>query len=421
MKHLIFFIAISIIIAGCNKDDGNIKPQSGIVIKGSIPNSETLSSYLREGQVLSLSDATQVLVFNLGRYYICDITDGSFSISPEWGTAIALLFLDANNQYIGNLSSQGLNLLPLGNLTDSSNTVIDLSTLTLDGTTVIPSHDPLGNEIIISEEEINILKAVGQYYESIAKNIDANNDGVPDILNQTQIRLSSGFSFLNCGHWGHKDAVPVINNSTEMVVYYGVGITGGDSLSFTNNNITFSGPAGDPYNDITIFEPRVYPNAGFYASAKRIETGMPLDTIHGPKWLPFKKGTYTLRLDDRSYTLDYANNNAYSSLVLAVPTLNINSESYLTSISLEYKLINGSLVNPANILTNVYSQIAAGDDRGTIRKNYDIYNSPIACLSVKTGFDAIVPVSPIYIPEKIQKVLIWYQDLIGNDYALVWE
>jgi hypothetical protein len=43
---------------------------------------------------------------------------------------------------------------------------------------VIPSHDPLGNEIIISEAEINSLNLISGFFETIARNIDTNNDGL---------------------------------------------------------------------------------------------------------------------------------------------------------------------------------------------------------------------------------------------------
>jgi len=395
---------------------------SGIVVKGSIPKIQAQSSNLRAGQTLSLSDATRVLVSNFGRYNIYDIIDGSFSFSPEWGTGIALLFLDANNQYIGNLSSRGLNLLPLGKLSEGENTVIDLSMLSLDGTTVIPSHDPLGNEIIISEEEINILKAVGSYYESIAKNIDADNDGVPDALGGTQLFLSSTFVFVDCGHWGYNDTVPVINGESEMFLNSKINFESGMNLPMSASNISFSGPAGDPYNDISLFISTPSYRLGH---ASRISYNVPVGFPFGEIMLPFKKGIYTLTLDEKNYTLDYSNNNAYSNLVLAVPTLHTNSEGLISSISLDYKLLDSTVVDPANLLTSVQAQIVVNDENG-LYKQYDVWNGgggagPLGSLTVKTGFDALVPGSPIDIPEKIIMVSIWYQDLLGNSYALLWK
>ena len=146
MKLQVLMIAMALLVVSCNKDnDSNNK---GILIKGTIP-AKAKSADSKADIALSLSDAKKVLVFSKYYYSLTDIVDGGFSVTGRIGTGVALIFLDANNQYIGNLSSQGLNMLPLGNLTNGDNTQIDLSTLTLVGNSVIPSHDPLGNEIII--------------------------------------------------------------------------------------------------------------------------------------------------------------------------------------------------------------------------------------------------------------------------------
>ncbi len=194
MKNLIVVIAVLMLIASCKKDNNSNSGNSGIVIKGSVKQGKSSGLAGKEGNSLSLSDAKKILVFSKYYYSLTDIVDGSFSVTGKIGTGVALIFLDANNQYIGNLSSQGLNMLPLGNLKDGNNTQIDLSTLTLSGNSVIPSHDPLGNEIIISKAEINSLKSISTYYQSIAKNIDADNDGIPDVLSNKQLVVSTIFA-----------------------------------------------------------------------------------------------------------------------------------------------------------------------------------------------------------------------------------
>jgi len=59
---------------------------------------------------------------------------------------------------------------------NGENTSIDLADLTLVGNSIIPSHDPFGNEIIISEAEITRLKEIDGFFESLAKNIDARQN-----------------------------------------------------------------------------------------------------------------------------------------------------------------------------------------------------------------------------------------------------
>jgi hypothetical protein len=69
-------------------------------------------------------------------------------------------FSGCRKRYIGCLCSGGLNLLLLVGPKDGDHTIIDLS-----------------------EEEIDRYKELGSYYESLSKNMDADNDGIPDILN----------------------------------------------------------------------------------------------------------------------------------------------------------------------------------------------------------------------------------------------
>ena len=114
MRNLFLLVAISIIAVSCNKDQNNGN-NSSIIIKGNIPTGSK-SSQLKAGSTLSLSDAKKVLVFSRSYYSLSDIVDGSFSVNGQIGTGVALIFLDANNKYIGNLSNENLNLLPLGNL-----------------------------------------------------------------------------------------------------------------------------------------------------------------------------------------------------------------------------------------------------------------------------------------------------------------
>ena len=208
MKNLFLVFALAMLLVSCNKDHEN--NQGGIVIKGKIL-SGSKSTNSGSDNTLTLADAKKVLVFSNKYYELYDIVDGAFSVGGEPGTGIALIFLDANNRYIGNLSAQELNMLPLGSLTNGENTSIDLSTLTMVGTSVIPAHDPFGNEIVITEAEINSLKVLGGYYASIAKNIDADNDGIPDVLSKKQLVVYSKYARFS-GKWGLNQTTPVLSD-----------------------------------------------------------------------------------------------------------------------------------------------------------------------------------------------------------------
>jgi len=414
MKNLIFMFAISIMIVSCNKDNDSEDTLNnlGIVIRGTIPVSQTKSLKVKSDNSLPLSDATKVLVFSKYYYKLYDIVNGTFSVTGQIGTGVALIFLDANNKYIGNLSSQGLNMLPLGSLSNGENTTIDLSTLTLAGNSVIPSHDPFGNEIQISETEINCLKVIDGYFENIAKNIDADNDSIPDVLSDKQLFIYTIFA-INAGNWGYNDSTPILTDSSRYYVNYMLEIIGGSGLTVSNGNISLSGPAEAPYNDIELWwygdndsDDRI----GFEATFCR-ETTAQIDAPWGSAFLPFKKGIYTLTLDDnKPLTLNYSNIDVKYNLVIVIPTLHTNSEGKLTSISFNYTLPDGTVINPACMLTDVMVQLS--------NNNYgQFYCSPR--LTSSTGLTVLTLDTPIDISSLYQMDL-WYDDLLGNSYDIIW-
>lgn len=417
MKILILLIAITIMIVSCNKDhdSGNNSNNSGIVIKGTIPGGNNKSSKINSDNPLSLSDAKKVLA--IGKYYykLYDIVNGSFSVTGQIGSGLALIFLDANNKYIGNLSSQGLNMLPLGSLSNGENTTIDLSTLTLVGNSVIPSHDPLGNEILISQTEINCLKEIDGYYEAIAKNIDTDNDGIPDVLSNKQLTIYTMFA-ISAGYAGRNDKAPLLADNYHYYVNYSLEFGGGSGLSFSGDNISLSGPIDEPYNDIKRWGYMKAPQCGgdrsfisTFCRETRADPGAPW----GSAFLPFKKGTYTLTLDgNKSFTLKYSNIDIKYNLVIVIPTLHTNSEGKLTSISFDYQLPDSTKINPASILTNVMVQLS-NNQAG------QFYVNDKSILTSTTGFKVLTLDTPLDI-STYHHMDLWYDDLLGNQYDIIW-
>jgi len=416
MKKVIFLVVIFLFVFGCRKHDdnefgnSNNSGNSVIKIKGKISATAKISgNSLKSGNLLSLADAKKVLIFNGNRYNLVDIVNGSFVANGSMGTATVLVFLDTNNKYIGNLYAGGLNVLPLDSLKDGKNTTIDLTTLTLSGTSVIPAHNPLGDEIRITDTEINCLKEASGYYESLSKNIDANNDGVPDILSSTQIYVSTLFAIF-VGKWGINTTPPAMVAIDNFYINYTLFMTGASGLSIPNGNIVLSGPDGDPYNDIA--SNGSFSNNGFVATFKR-ETRAPDGAPWGSTFLPFKGGVYTLTLGgNQIYTLNYTNIGSTGNLVLITPTLHTNSDGKLTSISLAYKLSNGSTINPSSILTQVTMQ---GND-----VNYNlVFDTSDSGLTNNTGYDSYLFKTPVDI-SAMGQLGIFYVDILGNTYNIIW-
>ena len=411
MRNLIVWVAISFVIVSCSKEGDSISNATRIVIKGIISGSNQKSTELKSDNPLSLSDANKVLVFNSSGYNLFTIEDGSFTAEALSGTATALAFLDEGNRYIGCLCAGGLNVLPLVSLKDGDNTVIDLSTLTLDGTRVIPANNPIGDEINLNEEEIARYKELGSYYESLSKNIDADNDGVPDILDKKEFNISTIFD-IYCGSWGLNNTPPRVNDTAHFFINYTMRIAGGKALIPANSNVILTGPEASPYSDI---------NQGHYATGPdcfiaffRRETPAPPGYPFGSAFLPFAQGIYTVAIDAKRYTLNYSNINAKYFFILAEPTLHTNDANEIVSVSIEYRDMNQALVNAENFVYQ--TQITMDGYQGNrLCQVGALWENPEAKTNTEI-YDFTLP-NPVPLSE-LRSLSVMYVDLIGNSYSI---
>ena len=413
MRNSIFWMIGILLFIACRKEN-NEAEKKGVTIKGKISVTKSLNNQKSNSTgSLSLADAKKVLLFAGGAKVdikFVDIINGSFTACPNMGTATALVFLNGNNQYIGTLSTRGLDLLPLGTLVNGDTTTIDLSTLTLAGTNVIPTHDPFGHEIIITDAEINGFKELDGYFESIAKNIDADNDGVLDVLSNKQMYIISSFA-ISAGTYGVDSKPAVINDNAISTINYSSWING--DLGFTTpTNSSMSGPEGSPYDTI---------RGGFIQSFDNnghgFTTGFNIGTA------PFKKGIYDLTLDDKKYTLSFSNIDAKYNLVFVTPTIHTNSDGKLSSISLTYQHSDHTIVNPENILTDVMIQL-------TDSVSHQFYNSPWlnrtggcpegSYNNCVDGLSSLTLNTPIDI-STLKHIDAVYHDILGNLYFIHWE
>lgn len=408
MKNLIFISLILIVFVSCDKENSN---SGGIIIKGRISQSSAKSSESKSASALPLSVAKKVFVVNLNngvlRSEFIDIIDGAFSVSAKLGTATAFIFLDANNTYIGTLSAQGLNLLPLSNLADDENTSIDLADLTLQGTSVIPSHDPFGKEIIISTDEINRLKEIDGFFESLAKNSDANNDGKPDVLDRRQLFIKTRFA-VKAKKWGLNNTPALLSDIDMANLDYMIELQGEDGFS-KPTQISMAGPAGNPYNDIYTYFINPDGNGGFYSGIRR--------SIYGKL---FEKGIYSINIDGYNCTMEYSNDKAGQNQIFVLPTLHTNNDGKVVSVSLEYKLPNGTSVDPVNILTDVSIQFTDANMNqfytSPYLKNEGADLNGCTCVSGVYSFTPDIPVSI----SNLKQVTVAYNDLLGNTYFINW-
>jgi hypothetical protein len=403
-RNVILLLLISFQIISCNKD--NTTNSQGIIIKGTIPVSGyTKSAKLKAANTAyTLSDATQIMVFNSsGGYALFNINDTAFAVRAMKGTASALVFLAADNSYIGCLQASGLNVLPLVSLKNGDNTVIDLSSLTLEGTNVIPSNNPIGNEINLNSEEIERYRQFGAFFGSLSKNIDADGDGKPDHFAQKALYISTIYDF-NCGMWGLNNTPPQIIDTSGFIVNNTIRIWGEKALKPVNTEITLSGPEGSPYSDI---------NKHYYSDAPDGFIAFFTHPSAAP-FFPFGDGKYFLTIDNKTYSLLYSKVDAKYFIVLAIPTVHTNSNNEITSISVEYKDIHGAKINPENFVYQTMIQLNNGVNQ--LEQIGTLWENPEA----KTNTELYNFVSEKKINEsQLTGINVCYLDLVGNSYNIV--
>ena len=408
MRDLIAVLAVCFAIAGCSSDDSN--SNNRIVIKGRISGDNQKSAGLKSADSLSLYDTKKVLVFNSSSYRLFNIDDSSFTASAFPGTATALAFLDEENRYIGCLCAGGLNVLPLVSLRDGDHTVIDLSTLTLEGTSVIPSNNPIGDEIDLTEDEIAWYRELGVYYESLSKNIDADNDDIPDILDKKAFNISTIFD-IYCGSYGLNDVPPQVNDTSGFFINYAMRIAGGKSLIPSNPDIVVSGPEASPYTDIIQTHYATGPDCfiAFFQRATPAPPGYPF----GSAFLPFEKGMYTVTLDSKNYTLNYSNISARHFFILAQPTIHTNTDNEIVSVSVEYRDMDNALVDPENFVYQTMIQLNGFQNQ--LGQIGTLWEDPEAKTNTEL-YNFVLP-DPLPLPE-LRGLTVCYLDLIGNAYNI---
>jgi len=410
MKNLIIVGVILFATLSCSKNNNQNMNIPSIVIKGTISGSNLKSNSTKSANSLSLTDAKKVLVFNSTSYKLFDIVNNSFTAKAVSGTATAIAFLDANNQYIGCLTAGGLNVLPLVSLKDGDNTVIDLSTLTLSGTSVIPANNPLGNSILLSNEAITWYKELGGYYESLSKNIDADNNGVPDILSKSDIGLSTIFN-ISCGPWTLNNTAMQVVDTNHLYINYILRMGTGKALKPVNTSVIVSGPAGAPHNDIKQMSFAFGPDC-FLASFCR-ETSTYPGNPFGSVALPFSKGTYTITLENKNYTLNYANISAKHFFILAKPTIHTNAKNEIVSVSIDYRDTENKFVTAENYVYQ--TQVTLEGPQTRLVQMGALWENPEA----KTNTDLFNFTLPNPVPmSQLNMLSVMYLDLIGNSYNI---
>ena len=407
MKTFIKLLTVCLLFTSCGLFDS----QKMIAIKGQLSGPSKVNGQKVKSTVPTLAEATKVLVFYGNTYSLTNITNGSFTTEAPEGSASCLVFLDANNRFIGNLFAGGINVLPLVNMGDASS--IDLSTLTLEGTRVIPANDPIGSTIQLTAQELDFLNNVGVYYQTLAKNIDMDNDGSPDIINGDQIRINSVIN-MRAGTFGTDTKAVQMLLQTSFVVNTALRIAGDIKMFDKNFTSVFSGPAGAPYTDIqTSWSTQAQDE--FIVMFSRMDQPGGLGQYPSR---PFADGVYSFQLNkNQLYTFNFSIINMQNNLMIIKPTIHMDKNTNISKISYEFVFPDGTTANPRNLIQG-YIRTQINGSNGTqlyeghhlygtfsAGENYDYYNETIGT-KIKLS--------------DVSQCNFAFIDILGNEYEYSW-
>jgi hypothetical protein len=211
--------------------------------------------------------------------------------------------------------------------------------------------------------------------------------------------------------WGMNNTTPEIIDTSRLFVNYTLRIWGEKSIIPQNTEISLSGPEGSPYNDIEKSYYTIAPD-GFITFIRRpviAPSGYPF----GSAFLPFGNGKYNLILDNKTYSLLYSQVDAMYFFVLALPTVHTNDRNEITSISVEYKGINGETINPENFVYQTMVQLNDGGNQ--LEQIGVLWENPDA--KTNTELYNFVPVKRIN-EAQLTGINVCYLDLVGNSYNI---
>lgn len=407
-----FAVAILVVFAGgCTKDDdhnGDNDDITGIqvIITGSI-NSVT-------------TQATKVLAFSsTDRYKLADISNDRFSIELDNGKPWGIIFLNSAEQAIGVLSfGDGIESLPLQGITAGTDT-IDLQTISRNGNIFTSSHNPIGNEIILTDKEIEALSNLDDYMASLLKNPDADNNGKIDVLEGKLFKLEVIY-FIKSGQFKATGLTPTYN-SYKLIEGYKLFLSVEDK-NFPET-IYFTGPNGSPLYNSPSADYMDFGDARLYATSylSNIE-----DTI---SYIPVG-GVYTIKYKDTELTFNLPNQEyVKSNVIYPWPTVTLNGDGTMNKIDWVYKTPMGVVSYDLDaIMRSMQIQIEGTGNKCGSSNTLDsrLYDSPwlapdivtytLKCQNIDWGLGEPIPGW-----KHIERIMMTYKDHYDNSYVVMYE
>jgi hypothetical protein len=391
-------------------DGSNVSSNEGTIkISGTLPAqtisfaTKLLSIFMPSAYAFSITDVSKVIVFSRsGYYHTADVVNGSFSVDATLNEPVILVFAGVTNNYLGYYElPNGLGSIPLVSVKSGVST-IDLGSLSIASQVVTSSNNPLDQTDLDNNAKATITKT-GQFFASMAKNIDADGNSIVDVLEKKYYRIQPLF-FVDTQSFDQQGQLTG-SAPSQLVNSYKIAFDFSENGSAEGiSSVIFNG--GGLSNAVST-------QSNTYAT--RTTFFSPLISSNS-----FPQDNYTVGVGGKTLTFNLpAQSTLDDGVLLPVPSLTIDSNGLLTKISILSftNKLGQTIANPkALISSNLQIQI---DGSGTACGNYPqpgrMFNS--SDLSKSTDF-SVTPGCASLTMNKIDRIYFVYNDLFGNQYIV---
>jgi hypothetical protein len=300
---------------------------------------------------------------------------------------------------LGYLSLQnGIESIPLNKLDETTST-IDLQALSSSGNVVEPSHNPIGNEIMMNSNDIISYAFSNGTFASVLKYPDADGNNIVDAIEGNFYRYFIQY-FVRAGSFIGVNLTATMSNPV-IVDNYRLNIVVTDSETNFPSQIIYNGPAGSGLQNqssesVTNSDPKTV----LYSSPCIGSPTIPPPGIYN---ISYKTKTLSFNLPDQSNIIKYQ--------AICVPTITLNQDGTINKINWEYKLSDGSgNVDPRALISELTIEI---DKTGFIR----VYDSPK--LTSKETEHILTNQEILW--NNVTRIYMAYNDVFGNHIVVTWD
>jgi hypothetical protein len=409
---LIIMGVLLMLTNACQKDDDDLGNGEDDIVGIAVMITGTVNS--------AATGAAKVLaISSTDSYKMESITNNNFSIELDNGKPWGLIFLSSAEQPLGFVSlGNGIESLPLPFMMPGTDT-IDLQTITRSGNIFTPSYNPIGNEIVMNNEQMEATASMDDYLATLLKNPDVNGNGQIDVLEGKFFKLEVIY-FIKPGRFQGSDLTPTYGSS-KLIEGYRLFVTIKDK-SFPET-VYFSGPAGSPLSNtpsegvMGFNDHRVY-NTPYLYNLMDTSSYIPIGGVYS---IHIGGSTLTFNLPDQ----EYVKNN----VLYPWPTLTLNGDGTMNKIDWVYQMPSGtSNINLYSLLREMQIQIeGTGNKCSSSNQLSDrLYDSPkltpgtvshiFSCQNIVWGSG-----SPSPNWQHVDRIMMTYEDHYDASYVVMYE